>query len=291
MFDPYGKVTVLDGNGTPRTVNESLYGNPWTFTGRRLDGETGLMQYRARMYDVGLGRFVSRDPAGYVDGYNLLAAVFVPKGVDPSGEVCCVVDWKIKWDSGESEIRGADIYEGQGKIGPGTQVLTPEEAYAHGSPLEHAVAANEAGGGFIFFFAGADITAILSADSDALDCEVRRFKLGGYDYAYWGMHEGKAAEVYHRHEAHGDPEGEEPKPLTKLRPRKVIVWDAPGITLPGLPALVEFSGDYRLEITDRRNPERGYWMSYEVYFVFADKTRSANYKKIGVTLEKARGRK
>jgi RHS repeat-associated protein len=61
-------VTVLDGNGTPRTVNESLYGNPWTFTGRRLDGETGLMQYRERMYDTGLGRFISRDPIGYEGG-------------------------------------------------------------------------------------------------------------------------------------------------------------------------------------------------------------------------------
>jgi RHS repeat-associated protein len=53
---------VLDGNGTPRTVNESLYGNPWTFTGRRLDQETGLMYFRNRMYDTGLGRFIGRDP-------------------------------------------------------------------------------------------------------------------------------------------------------------------------------------------------------------------------------------
>jgi len=48
--DPYGKVTVLDGLGeTVRT--ESAYGNPWTFTGRRLDGETGLMYYRTRYLD------------------------------------------------------------------------------------------------------------------------------------------------------------------------------------------------------------------------------------------------
>jgi len=60
MFDPYGKVTVLDANGTPRTVNESAYGNPWTFTGRRLDQETGLTYYRNRMYSTDLGRFVSR---------------------------------------------------------------------------------------------------------------------------------------------------------------------------------------------------------------------------------------
>lgn len=65
MYDPYGKVSVLEANGT--TVRDvSLYGNPWTFTGRRMDQETGLMYYRNRMYDVGLGRFVSRDLIGYM---------------------------------------------------------------------------------------------------------------------------------------------------------------------------------------------------------------------------------
>jgi RHS repeat-associated protein len=78
-------VTVLDGNGTPRTVNESLYGNPWTFTGRRLDGETGLMYFRNRMYETGLGRFVGRDPIGYVGGILLYGAYFVPNGTDPLG--------------------------------------------------------------------------------------------------------------------------------------------------------------------------------------------------------------
>mgnify|MGYP000008799025 CR=1 FL=1 len=79
MYDPYGKVTVLDANGTPRTVNEPLYGNPWTFTGRRLDQETGLMQFRNRMYDTGLGRFVSRDPIGYKDGFSLYGGYFPPR--------------------------------------------------------------------------------------------------------------------------------------------------------------------------------------------------------------------
>jgi RHS repeat-associated protein len=86
-YDPYGKATVLDGNGTPRTVNESLYGNPWTFTGRRLDGETGLMYFRNRMYETGLGRFIGRDPIGYADGLGLYEyAVGSPnKYMDPRG--------------------------------------------------------------------------------------------------------------------------------------------------------------------------------------------------------------
>jgi len=85
MFAPYGKVTVLDANGTPRTVNESLYGNPWTFTGRRLDQETGLIDFRSRMYSVDLGRFICRDPLEYVDGESMYGAYFVPDSLDPLG--------------------------------------------------------------------------------------------------------------------------------------------------------------------------------------------------------------
>ena len=58
-YDPYGKVTILAADGvTVRTA--SSYSNPWTYTGRRSDGETGLMYYRARVYSTELGRFISR---------------------------------------------------------------------------------------------------------------------------------------------------------------------------------------------------------------------------------------
>jgi RHS repeat-associated protein len=69
-YDPYGKVTILAANGTTvRTA--SSYGNPWMFTGRRSDAETGLMHYRARYYSTELGRFLSRDPIQYKGGMNL----------------------------------------------------------------------------------------------------------------------------------------------------------------------------------------------------------------------------
>ena len=41
------------------------FANHYTYTGRRFDSETGLYYYRNRYYDAQLGRFVSRDPAGY----------------------------------------------------------------------------------------------------------------------------------------------------------------------------------------------------------------------------------
>lgn len=46
--------------------------NPYAFTGREWDKETGLHYYRARYYSPTQGRFISRDPIGIVGGdYNL----------------------------------------------------------------------------------------------------------------------------------------------------------------------------------------------------------------------------
>ncbi|MDA8416700.1 MAG: hypothetical protein M0Z78_06490 [Betaproteobacteria bacterium] len=41
---------------------------PFTYTGREWDKETGLYYYRARYYDPMEGRFVSRDPSGFAGG-------------------------------------------------------------------------------------------------------------------------------------------------------------------------------------------------------------------------------
>jgi len=69
-YDPYGKVTITVG-GTPQSSDP--LGNHWTFTGRFLDEESGLLYYRARYYDPATGRFVQRDPQGYTAGSNLFA--------------------------------------------------------------------------------------------------------------------------------------------------------------------------------------------------------------------------
>lgn len=44
--------------------------NPYLFTGRRYDSESGLYYYRARMYHPELGRFLQTDSIGYEDGIN-----------------------------------------------------------------------------------------------------------------------------------------------------------------------------------------------------------------------------
>ncbi len=42
----------------------------YAFTGREWDPEIGLYYYRARYYDARVGRFLSEDPAGLIDGPN-----------------------------------------------------------------------------------------------------------------------------------------------------------------------------------------------------------------------------
>lgn len=43
---------------------------PYMFTAREFDSETGLYYYRARYYDPKVGRFVTKDPIGFGDGFN-----------------------------------------------------------------------------------------------------------------------------------------------------------------------------------------------------------------------------
>ncbi len=71
MYDPYGKVEVLDGGWTPREGNASAYSNELLFTGHRLDTESGLYYTLHRHYHPTLGRWLQRDPQGYVDGMGL----------------------------------------------------------------------------------------------------------------------------------------------------------------------------------------------------------------------------
>ena len=62
--------------------------NPYRYTGREFDGETGLYYYRARYYDPATGRFLSRDPEGLAGGtpnlYSYLGNNPV-NGTDPTG--------------------------------------------------------------------------------------------------------------------------------------------------------------------------------------------------------------
>lgn len=61
-YSDYGGVSVEDASGNPRPGSQ--VGNPYFYTGRRLDPETGLYYFRQRYLDPATGRFTSRDPLG-----------------------------------------------------------------------------------------------------------------------------------------------------------------------------------------------------------------------------------
>jgi RHS repeat-associated protein len=71
LYDAYGRVTITDAGGSPRS--SSAYGNRLMFASRPHDPDTGLINMRARWYSPDIGRFLSPDPAGLVDGTNLYA--------------------------------------------------------------------------------------------------------------------------------------------------------------------------------------------------------------------------
>ncbi|MCG8356303.1 MAG: DUF6531 domain-containing protein [Kiloniellales bacterium] len=69
-YGAYGETSVLAANGTTE-VSSSTLDNPYRFTGRRHDPESDVYYYRARFYDPARGRFLQRDPKGYIDGMGL----------------------------------------------------------------------------------------------------------------------------------------------------------------------------------------------------------------------------
>jgi RHS repeat-associated protein len=60
-YSSFGVIRILDEEGAPIPINEAIT-NPYTFTGREFDPETGLYYYRARYYDPSIGRFLQEDP-------------------------------------------------------------------------------------------------------------------------------------------------------------------------------------------------------------------------------------
>ena len=89
-YDVYGMPNIF--NSINSALVSSANGNPYLFTGREFDMESGDYYYRARIYKPGIGRFLQMDPAGYVDGMNLYVYVrndpvsrTDPNGLDAPG--------------------------------------------------------------------------------------------------------------------------------------------------------------------------------------------------------------
>ncbi len=76
-YDSFGNLTSSTGS----------ISNPFLYTGREFDAETGLYFYRARYYNPSIGRFISEDPIGFAGGINMYAYVGNNPGnyTDPEG--------------------------------------------------------------------------------------------------------------------------------------------------------------------------------------------------------------
>ncbi len=69
-YDSFGNITYQQ---------DPNFLQPYTYTGREYDPESGLYYYRARYYDAKVGRFISEDPIGFDGGINFYSYV----GNDP----------------------------------------------------------------------------------------------------------------------------------------------------------------------------------------------------------------
>jgi RHS repeat-associated protein len=82
-YDSFGKLTASTG---------SLV-NPFQYTARESDTETGLYYYRARYYDPNAGRFLSEDPSRSAGGWTSMpmsAITLRTLSTRPGGYKCVV---------------------------------------------------------------------------------------------------------------------------------------------------------------------------------------------------------
>jgi RHS repeat-associated protein len=139
FYTPYGLPTTYDASYN-NPLSYSRVGNPFLFTGREWDAETGLYHFRARTFDPAEGRFKQRDPLGYVDGYNLFEYVSSAPTmlVDPHGTSSLFACAKVPWACAGIMAGGAAALE------RAIRSPTAREAFRRGLQMTEDAAAEAA---------------------------------------------------------------------------------------------------------------------------------------------------
>ena len=156
-YDVYGKPTIY--NATHTEITESQIGNTYYFTGREFDFSLGLYYYRNRYYNPELGRFMSPDPLGPVDGPNLYTYVgnnpvnyIDPLGLCWGKETVLYIGFESITIAGVVtyithpglEIEGAGIYSGSWGFNPDKKDSSYSSTTLYfGNPVPGKVATSE----------------------------------------------------------------------------------------------------------------------------------------------------
>lgn len=72
-YGAFGEEQALDKAGRPIDLADRL--SPWRFSSKRIDSELDLLFFGRRYYDPSLGRWLTPDPLGTIDGPNRYAFV------------------------------------------------------------------------------------------------------------------------------------------------------------------------------------------------------------------------
>ena len=87
IYNAFGKMTIYDERDNK--IEVSQFDNPYSFTGREHDSETGLHYHRARYYSPEIARWISEDPIEF-DGGDMNLYRYVMNNplyyFDPDGE-------------------------------------------------------------------------------------------------------------------------------------------------------------------------------------------------------------
>lgn len=96
-YTAWGTVSAYDSDGNALEFSK----NPWQFAGKRIDPETGFIYFGARYYAPERGRWITPDPAGFIDSPNRYAYVKNNPilGTDPYGLFSWGSIWGEVWDA------------------------------------------------------------------------------------------------------------------------------------------------------------------------------------------------